>query len=79
MTLAQISKGLPFGTRCELVQDDDAGEPMVLLRRRPLAQIEVLTVQQAHEVLEGHVGKEGDWDNDQYWWYELDDLLEGIR
>ncbi|UOF81200.1 hypothetical protein [Caudoviricetes sp.] len=66
-----------FDGPCILQQDEARGEPTILLRRAPDAPVEVLTVQEAHALL---VQYDHDYDDStDYWWWELNELLEGIR
>lgn len=62
------------------MQDDSRGEPMVLLRLSENGEVQTLTIEQAHALSEkyGSVPPNKE-DGAEYWWWELDELLEGIR
>lgn len=68
-----------FEGPCILVQDEDKGEPVVLLRRHPGAPVEELTVQQAHAAVEQAPYVVTQEPIPPAWWVALIDLLEGIR
>lgn len=69
---------LPPDELCRVVQDDEAGQPCILLRRGAGQPVETLTIQQAHAVIDAHLVIEHVPDS-ECWVCALIAVADGIR